>query len=41
MKNFIDIDKDKKIFYYNLYLDEFKIVIKIPLIENKNSQKGY
>ncbi len=39
MKNFIDIDKDKKILYNNLYLDELKIVIKMPLIENKNFQK--
>lgn len=30
-RKFIDYDKGKKIFYDNLYLDEFKIVVKIPL----------
>lgn len=30
-RKFIDYDKGKKIFYNNLYLDEFKIVVKIPL----------
>ncbi len=36
VKKFIDFDKDKRIFYNNLYLDEFKIVIKIPPIHNIN-----
>jgi hypothetical protein len=31
-RKFIDYDKGKKIFYDNLYLDEFKIVVKIPLV---------
>ena len=30
-RKFIDYDKNKKIIYNNLYLDEFKIVIKMPL----------
>ena len=30
-RKFIDYDKGRKIFYDNLYLDEFKIVVKIPL----------
>jgi hypothetical protein len=29
---FMDFDKDRKIFYNNLYLDEFKIVIKMPCV---------
>lgn len=29
---FIDFDKDRKIFYNNLYLDDFKIVIKMPCV---------
>ena len=29
---FIDFDKYEKIFYNNLYLNEFKIVIKIPCV---------
>ncbi len=29
---FIDFDKDRKIFYNNLYIDDFKIVIKMPCV---------
>ena len=29
---FIDFDKEKKIFYNNLYVDDFKIVIKMPCV---------
>jgi len=28
---FIDFDKSEKIFYNNLYLDDYKIVIKVPI----------
>lgn len=38
IKRFIDFDKDANIFYNNLYLNDFKIVIKIPLIEKESSQ---
>lgn len=38
IKRFIDFDKDANIFYNNLYLNDFKIVLKIPLIEKENSQ---
>ncbi len=31
IKQFIDYDKKKLIFYVNLYLKEYHIVIKIPL----------
>ena len=31
MSNFIDFDKDKKVFYSNLYLKEIKLVVKIPI----------
>jgi len=31
LNKFIDFDKSERIFYNNLYLDEYKIVIKIPL----------
>ena len=33
---FIDFDKHKEIFYDNLYIDEYKIVVKIPLIKRKD-----
>ena len=38
-RKFIDYDKGKKIFYDNLYLDDFKIVVKIPLSSKDNSKK--
>jgi len=38
IKRFIDIDKDTNLFYNNLFLNDFKIVIKIPLIEKGYSQ---
>jgi len=31
LNKFIDFDKDNKIFYNNLYLKDFDIVIKMPL----------
>jgi len=31
LNKFIDFNKSKMIFYNNLYLDDFKIVIKMPL----------
>ena len=32
---FIDWDKYKNRFYNNLYLEDFKFVIKMPLIQNE------
>jgi len=31
VNKFIDFNKNERIFYNNLYLDEYKLVIKIPL----------
>lgn len=31
MSMFIDFDKGKKRFYNNLYLNDFKVVVKMPL----------
>ncbi|MGQ4874168.1 MAG: hypothetical protein ACP6IY_08870 [Promethearchaeia archaeon] len=39
MSRFIDFDRNKKIFYDNLYFDDFKIVIKIPICNLKNGNK--
>ena len=36
LKKFIDFDKYIEIFYDNLYIDEYKIVVKIPLIKRNN-----
>ena len=38
IKRFIDFDKDTNLFYNNLFLNDFNIVIKIPLIKKENSQ---
>lgn len=32
---FIDWDKYKNMFYNNIYLDDYKMVIKMPLIQSK------
>lgn len=32
---FLDWDKYKNCFYNNLYLEDYKVVIKIPLIKDK------
>ncbi|MCK4381213.1 MAG: hypothetical protein KAW51_08765 [Candidatus Lokiarchaeota archaeon] len=42
IQKFIDWDKFENLFYNNLYLENYKIVIKIPLIpkrEQKNQIK--
>ena len=36
---FIDWDKYKNCFYNNLYLEDYKFVIKIPLIKDKLRKK--
>ena len=35
LSKYIDFDKDSTIFYNNLYLKDYDLVIKIPLSENK------
>ena len=35
---FIGFDHEDKKFYDNIYLDDFKIVVKIPLIDEKDSE---
>ena len=39
MSKFIDFDKENKIFYNNLYLVDFKIVIKMPCAGTGNMKK--
>jgi hypothetical protein len=36
INKFIDWDKYKNVFYNNYYLEDFKIVIKVPLIKSKD-----
>jgi len=33
---FLDWDKYKNCFYNNLYLEDYKVVVKIPLIKDKH-----
>ncbi|MFX1256891.1 MAG: hypothetical protein ACFFAN_03450 [Promethearchaeota archaeon] len=37
-KKFIDFDKNRKIFYNNLYIKDFRIVVKMPLNKKDNSK---
>lgn len=39
IRNFIDFDKINKRFYNNKYLDDFKIVIKMPLNKENKSKE--
>ncbi|MHA2008035.1 MAG: hypothetical protein ACXABO_12015 [Promethearchaeota archaeon] len=36
IQKFIDWDKCKNVFYNNIYLEDCKIVLKMPLIPEKN-----
>jgi len=38
VSKYLDWDKFKNRFYNNIYLDDYKIVIKIPLIQTEKSQ---
>ncbi len=35
---YIDWDRYKNMFYNNIYLEDYKFVIKMPLLPQKNSQ---
>ena len=35
LTRFIDFDKNKRLFYDNLYLDDYKLVVKFPLVKEK------
>ncbi len=39
MNKYIDFDKNNDIFYYNLYSNNDKFVIKIPISRSKNKNK--
>ncbi|MFW9866375.1 MAG: hypothetical protein ACFFEN_09800 [Candidatus Thorarchaeota archaeon] len=38
VRRFIDWDKFKNIFYNNIYLENYKIVIKMPLLPQMDSE---
>ncbi|MFX1326040.1 MAG: hypothetical protein ACFE8N_13900 [Promethearchaeota archaeon] len=39
LQKFIDWDKCKNMFYNNIYLEKYKIVIKMPLIPREESDE--
>jgi len=39
IQKFIDWDKFRNVFYNNIYLENYKLVIKIPLIPKKGSEE--
>jgi hypothetical protein len=39
VRKFLDWDKFENQFYNNLYLDEYKIVVKIPIIKRENRKQ--
>ncbi|MFW9773751.1 MAG: hypothetical protein ACFFFB_19730 [Candidatus Heimdallarchaeota archaeon] len=39
MSKFIDWDKFENCFYNNIYLEDYKFVIKMPLISSKDIKK--
>lgn len=41
VQKFIDWDKFENVFYNNLYLDKYKIVIKMPLIPKRNTEDTF
>ncbi len=38
LKTFIDLDKKNQVIYNNLYLDDLKIVIKMPLVAQEERE---
>jgi hypothetical protein len=39
ISKFLDFDKYKEIFYDNMYLDDYKIVVKLPLTKKQKAGK--
>ena len=39
ISKFLDFDKNKNVFYDNMYLDDYKIVVKLPLTEKQKAEK--
>lgn len=39
IQRFIDWDKFKNVFYNNIYLENYKIVVKMPLIPKKGLEE--
>ena len=39
ISKFLDFDKNKNIFYDNIYLDDYRIVVKVPLIDKRKREQ--
>lgn len=40
-QKFIDWDKFHNVFYNNIYLEKYKVVIKMPLIPHEDSEEDF
>ena len=38
INKFIDFDNNNQVFYYNIYLKDYKTAIKIPIAESKKEK---
>ena len=41
ISKFLDFDKSKEIFYDNIYLDNYRIVVKVPLTKKQKAEKEF
>ena len=39
VSKFIDFDKEGNTFYDNVYIDDYKIVVKMPLLKSRKDSK--
>ena len=39
ISKFLDFDKSKEIFYDNIYLDDYRIVVKVPLTDKQKAEQ--
>ena len=39
ISKFLDFDKNKEIFYDNIYLDNYRIVVKVPLTDKQKAEQ--
>ena len=41
ISKFLDFDKHENVFYDNIYLDDYKIVVKVPLMKSRKKLKDF
>jgi hypothetical protein len=40
LRMFIDYDKEKEKFFNNIYIENYRVVLKMPFIQNEDQQKN-